>query len=121
MSSLRTNWPALAFSVAIVLAVFLLTTPSFCSDGETPATCSREWLNASGNILVVAVALLAARVAYNQYAAAERQANLASLPSLEARLVSANKVYRTGNEAFILVESYLSVASELDGLFRSET
>lgn len=56
--------------------------------GETILVCVRNWANAVGNLIAALIAAGAAYFAFGSFAATRRQADLASLPSLETRIAN---------------------------------
>ena len=92
------QWPAFLFSLALLfssfLAVFSQTKLSeyLCQTGEGIAVCSRNWLNAVGNIIAALIAFAAALFAYNQYVVGDRQAALGTLPYIEKRISDLKRV-----------------------------
>jgi hypothetical protein len=87
---LKDQWPAAAFASGLfavtltLLIAHISDAQAWCSaEDKSVAVCLREWASASGNILAVIVALLAAWIAYRQFRTSARQAEL---PLIERRI-----------------------------------
>lgn len=83
--------PVIVLAALLLLIVidFWLDSPEavgWCQAEENGLTCFRNWANAAGNVFGVLAASTAAYLAFGQFKASRMQANLALVPSLEARI-----------------------------------